>query len=123
MIRVPEKLRWRIVALVGRMPGQCWADLVPWALYGPEPERRLPWAPTVARCREDANRVGSCYCNKIQPEPWAAAVHDAHQHAGWDAPASIDSTVRCSCGWQGDNYRDHLANAIAAARPGGAPDA
>jgi hypothetical protein len=54
-----EKLRWRIADLMDRLPGQCWADLASWALYGPrkvarDGESRLPWRPITAMCRRDA---------------------------------------------------------------------
>lgn len=66
-----EKLRWRIVALVNRLPGQCWADLVSWVLADRAERRwwylreRLPWRPIPDQCRADLARVGCCYCGKL----------------------------------------------------------
>lgn len=63
-----EKLRWRIADLVGKLPGQCWADLVMWVLSDRaerrewHPRERLPWRPIGYVCRKDAARVGACYC-------------------------------------------------------------
>lgn len=71
-IRLPEKLRWRIVAVVNRLPGQCWADLVGWVLAGRRERRewylreRLPWRPIQPNCREDLGRVGCCYCGTLR---------------------------------------------------------
>jgi hypothetical protein len=71
-----ETMRWRVVGLVNKLPGQCWADLADWAgrwwadedgTYGGEPYG-LPWAPQRASCRGDARRVGSCYCGKLRAE-------------------------------------------------------
>lgn len=87
-----ERTRWRIADLLNRLPGQCWADLATWALYGPEPGRRWPWAPNTPGCREDAARTGCCYCGKLtDPEGekrWDE--HVAQLEARWadeDGPA------------------------------------
>jgi hypothetical protein len=71
---VLEKLRWRIAYLLDRLPGQCWADLVSWALDGMRVARRndrnpLPWRPNRS-CQQDArtSRDRCCYCNKLGPD-------------------------------------------------------
>jgi hypothetical protein len=64
------RLRWRIAYLMNRLPGQCWADLVQWAVTERREhlERRLPWRP-VGACRVDLARTGTCYCGKLgRPE-------------------------------------------------------
>lgn len=76
-----ETLRWRIVNLIDRLPGQCWSDLADWAgrwFADDEDEESqdygLPWRPISSRCREDLRNVGSCYCGKLKgaPEPETA---------------------------------------------------
>lgn len=57
-----ERLRWRIAALIDRLPGQCWADLADWPLRN----RRVPWAPQRPGCRQDMERLGGCYCGKLR---------------------------------------------------------
>lgn len=59
-----SRLRWRIAALLDRLPGQCWADLVSFALG----HRRSPWCPVTSSCRADlaAAGDGACYCNKLR---------------------------------------------------------
>jgi hypothetical protein len=57
-----ERARWRIAYLMDRMPGQCWAETVEWALG----YRRWPWARVDDRCRTDVARCGSCYCGKLR---------------------------------------------------------
>lgn len=65
-----ERLKWRIADLVNRLPGQCWADLVMWAMSD-EPVRdtglraALPWRPIGKRCIEDAQASGRCYCGTV----------------------------------------------------------
>lgn len=64
------KLRWRIAFLLGRLPGQCWADLVTWALDTPHTRKRLgnprhPWRPAGVTCRYPPGP--SCYCGKFRP--------------------------------------------------------
>jgi hypothetical protein len=65
-----ERLRWWIVDRVNRIPGQCWADLVMWAMR----DRRdkgwgfhasMPWQPVGEGCRRDAERNGRCYCGTL----------------------------------------------------------
>lgn len=110
-----ERARWAIADALNRLPGQCWADLATWAMNWPE--RGLsPWSPQRS-CRDDANQAGSCYCGKLQADPWATAVLDAHHP---DIRADIyadDWTPRCTCGWTGHRFRDHLDEQIDAARP------
>jgi len=48
--RLAERLRWRIARTVNRLPGQCWSDLVMWAL----------------KHRGDLARTGTCYCGKLR---------------------------------------------------------
>ncbi|MEU4570811.1 hypothetical protein [Micromonospora sp. NPDC023956] len=57
-----QRLRWRIAHLINRLPGQCWANLVSFALR----DRRSPWQPMDSMCRADAARCGACYCGKIR---------------------------------------------------------
>jgi hypothetical protein len=66
-----SRWRWWVVSQLNKLPGQCWADLVPWALgsykRGTRLERkRLPWSPIREICRGDIARTGTCYCGKIQ---------------------------------------------------------
>ncbi len=56
--------RWRIAGLLNRLPGQCWADLVSWALPGRD--SRNPWSPIDSMCRRDFASNGSCYCGKLR---------------------------------------------------------
>jgi hypothetical protein len=80
-----EKLRWRIVALFNRLPGQCWADLVSWVLAGRRERRewylreRLPWRPIQDVCRKDLARVGCCYCGKLRTAE-STTVQEGHTH-------------------------------------------
>lgn len=114
-----EKLRWRVAELVNRLPGQCWADLVGWALDGWDPDgEKRPWTTParLAQCQADAARCGSCYCGKIQDEAgvrrWKAewAVRDAHRQG-----PRPDGSWGCACGWEQDKpHREHVAELIAA---------
>lgn len=66
------RFRFWIAALTDRwLPGQCWADLVMWALdRGPRGEHGvLPWKPQSGGCRADAARCGRCYCGKVTAVP------------------------------------------------------
>jgi hypothetical protein len=71
---VAERLRWKIADLVDRLlPGQCWAELVSWALDGPRHERRmdrgaLPWRPIGYTCRSDLARTSTCYCGALRTD-------------------------------------------------------
>jgi hypothetical protein len=62
-----EKLRWRIAYLMDRLPGQCWANLVSFALGS----RRSPWQPVDDVCRDDRDQsgAGACYCGKLRSRP------------------------------------------------------
>jgi hypothetical protein len=60
-----EKLRWRIACLMDRLPGQCWPNLVSFALGF----RRSPWQPVDDVCRSDAAVNGSGYCGKLRSRP------------------------------------------------------
>lgn len=64
-----EKLRWRIAMLLDKLPGQCWSDLVFWAMRDRRGRREYPfgpWSPIGRSCRNDLARVGSCYCGKLR---------------------------------------------------------
>lgn len=68
---VIERARWRIAHLLDKRPGQCWADLVSWAIDGPVGCRRrgdspLPWRPVRALCRQISPPNDRCYCGKIR---------------------------------------------------------
>ncbi len=71
-------LRWRIAVLLDKLPGQCWADLVWWAVR-PAGGRYLgpksPWSPMTSTCRADG-ADGGCYCGKLR-SPDAASVPEA----------------------------------------------
>lgn len=67
--------RWRVATLVDRLPGQCWCDLVEWALRRHEDDPDTPWNDIVRRvplrrqssgCFTDAQNVGTCYCAKVR---------------------------------------------------------
>jgi hypothetical protein len=62
-----ERLRFRIADAVDKLPGQCWADLVSWALGH---NRRAgnsiwPWRPVTSLCRQISPPNDRCYCGKI----------------------------------------------------------
>lgn len=67
------KWRWRIADLLNRLPFVCWPSLVDWVML---PTDKRLWHLEDGRilsdvrvdqrlCREDAQRVGNCYCNKL----------------------------------------------------------
>lgn len=58
-----ERQRWRIAALLNKLPGQCWANLVSWAL-GDQGYRM--WQPIDSLCRKDVAENGVCYCGKLR---------------------------------------------------------
>jgi hypothetical protein len=72
--------RWQVAYLLNRLPNQCWADLVTWALGWHKGEKRTPWSP-MRMCRRDMAETGTCYCGKIRAEDlqerWAAAADKA----------------------------------------------
>jgi hypothetical protein len=82
-----ERLRWRIVDLVDRLlPGQCWTDLVSWALDGSRHARRMgdvavPWRPIDSTCRSELPRTGTCYCGALRR----------------DVPAQLAEQLRTEC--------------------------
>lgn len=61
-VKRAERLRWRIAELIGRLPGQCWAEVADWPLG----RRRVPWAPSGAACRTSAAKCGACWCGKYR---------------------------------------------------------
>lgn len=63
MTKLPERLRWRIATVLNKLPNQCWANLVSWAL-GDRGYR--PWQPIDSVCRKDVARQGACYCGKLR---------------------------------------------------------
>lgn len=73
---LPERLRWRIVGLVNKLPGQCWSDLCDWAggWKNDDPDGFAgfpwwaPWRPDQSGCRDDMARCGACYCGKLRDE-------------------------------------------------------
>ena len=67
-----EKLRLRIAHLLDKLPGQCWADLVWWALR--RSDYRNPWSPIGPSCRGDLARNGACYCGKLRDERASVSV-------------------------------------------------
>lgn len=83
MDKLRERIRFHIANLVDRLPGQCWADLVGWAMRDnrddPDWRSEIPWRPIGPTCRSDLARVGSCYCGKLRAE--AAAVVDPAEAA------------------------------------------
>jgi hypothetical protein len=58
-----EKTRWRIAVAMNKLPRQCWADLVSWALGGRD---KTPWRPIGQGCHKDLAQNGRCYCGKLQ---------------------------------------------------------
>lgn len=58
-----KRLRWWVAGHLNRLPGQCWTDLVTWALGW---NHGLPWRPVTSTCRQDCALNGSCYCGKLR---------------------------------------------------------
>lgn len=61
--------RWRRAALVDKLPGMCWSDLVDWSLQGrrPRDERiRLRDCRVSDMCRGDFDVMARCYCGKLK---------------------------------------------------------
>jgi hypothetical protein len=98
VIPVPSP-RWRIAELLNRLPSQCWANLVSWALSDRGYD---PWQPIDATCRKDAACTGACYCGKLHQAgqgPCRPKLH-CHSHNRDEAgPAYI------ACGECGHLYR------------------
>lgn len=67
-----SRLRWWIAYQLNRLSGQCWTDLVIWALGWKAGEQRTPWSPQGPMCRLDAAQNGACYCGKLRAEGVAA---------------------------------------------------
>ena len=68
-----KRLRWWIAGQLNRLPGQCWASLVTWALGwhkrgGNLEWKPLPWSPVTATCRLDCELNGACWCGKLRTE-------------------------------------------------------
>ena len=92
--------KWRVITLVGRLPGQCWADLVCWAqdTAREQIERAdswrglIPWSPNrgCGRGTPDFDRNGSCWCGKLMTPELRARV-DA-----W-APPTERVCAGCGC--------------------------
>ena len=67
-----ERTRWWIASQLNRLRGQCWADLVTWALgwHKKDPyltrAERSPWSPVTRTCRLDLAANGACYCGKLR---------------------------------------------------------
>jgi hypothetical protein len=78
-----EWLRWKIAALLDRLPGQCWTDLVWWALQRPGGGygQRTPWSPQNKECWRGRDTVGVCYCGKLRtPEIEAELAAAVRRH-------------------------------------------
>lgn len=56
-----DRWRWRVAGWADRLPGQCWADLVSWALRTPD-YRLIVGTRRRLMCWEDPER--RCYCGK-----------------------------------------------------------
>lgn len=89
--------RWRVATLMDKLPGQCWSDLVEWALRRHEDDpdtpwndlrRRVPWRvqdrSTSYGCHADARLNGACYCAKVR-----TAEADAVMTARGASPAAV----------------------------------
>jgi hypothetical protein len=85
-----ERLRWRIACQLNRLPGQCWADLVSWAL-GSAYNRR-PWQPVSPGCVQGAAEQGRCYCGKLGADGKVAPV--------WPQDHATDVTWHTSDPWE-----------------------
>lgn len=63
--------RWALIHQLDRLHGQCWTNLVSWAMVCDE-DRDQWWNPSRPQrpsCREDAANLGGCYCGKIRSTP------------------------------------------------------
>ena len=89
--------RWRVATLADKLRGQCWADLVSWALRHHEDDPDTPWNDLKRRapwrgqdrssaygCYADARRNGTCYCAKVR-----TAEADAEMCARGASPAAV----------------------------------
>lgn len=59
-----DRIRWWLISQLGKLPGQCWADLVSWQIGWSYRRRGLPWSPNGG-CRRDIYNW-SCYCGKLR---------------------------------------------------------
>jgi hypothetical protein len=86
--------RWRVATAVNKLPGQCWSDLVEWALRRHEDDpdtpfndavRRVPFRRQTQGCRDDRDRpgCGSCYCGQLMTPEFRAEFDAAN--ARWKA--------------------------------------
>jgi hypothetical protein len=86
MTNLRERLRWWLAVQINKLPGQCWANLVSWALAGRNERRerylreRLPWRRIDNVCRSDLARVGCCYCGTLRAA--VAPTGPANQDCG-----------------------------------------
>jgi hypothetical protein len=85
--------RWRVATLLDKLPGQCWSDLVEWALRRHEDDPDTPWNDLRRRvplrrqtegCVADARNVGTCYCSKVR-----TAEADAEMRSPGATPAAV----------------------------------
>ena len=75
-LRVPEKLRWRIVNRLDRSQDRAWCNLVDAALAEPEEDAcdvSNPLRSTASHCKTDCHFFGhsgehdcACYCGKFE---------------------------------------------------------
>lgn len=88
-----EGWRWRVATLLDKLPGQCWCDLVEWALRRHEDDpdtrwndlaRRVPLRRQTPTCFTDALAVGTCYCSKVR-----TAQADADMCSRGATPAAV----------------------------------
>jgi len=75
--------RWRVAALADKLPQQCWASLVDWALRRHEDDpdtplrdlaRRVPFRPQDRMCHQDMASAGACYCGRLMTSDFRAQV-------------------------------------------------
>lgn len=74
-------LRWTVAHHANRLPGQCWAELVEWALGWHRDDPGTWWNNLVRRapirrqtsCVDDMARTGACYCGKLMTSECRAA--------------------------------------------------
>lgn len=71
-----RRLRWWIAVQLNRLRGQCWTDLVNWALHDQkdDPDFRshyVPWSLIGDHCQRDAQQAGTCYCGKLDADGYA----------------------------------------------------
>lgn len=85
--------RWRVAQVVDKLPGQCWSDLVEWALRRHEDDPDTPWNDLTRRvpmrrqgegCFDGARRNGACYCAKVR-----TAAADADMCSRGATPAAV----------------------------------